>query len=462
MLKFNNDAGLTASSVDEVREAVRAVFTEAFTVNGKPALNTSPETPQGQLIDSITAMLVQKDSELLHMANMFDPRKSEGVWQDALGMLYFLQRHPAVNSTAKVTCTGLSGTRIFKGAMIQSTADGTQWEAVSGGTIPDGGPAVLEFTCTTPGPVSAPPGTLDKIITTIDGWDTVNNEAAATVGMEAESQDAFEIRRYRSVALNSTSSIDSAYSRLASLDGVIAVCVRQNRTDTSMRIDKVTIRPHSVYVCVLGGKDEDIADALYKTVSAGCDYTGTVTVEYKDKLTLGKDTIRFNRPSESAMMVVVTVRRSDNLAPDAENTIKKIVFNNFYGTQAAQKYSVSPVSRVVMGDDLYASRFTGPLTAAGIHELIGVKVGYKDGGVAKLKDSMAIPINVAPSLSMDDIKVEWRAAHIPVEGTIMGFKGENPDVTGFAQAPFYHQEETGEDSGASLDTVTSDGGKAKE
>lgn len=446
MLKFSVEAGTAVSSVDEVRETVRDVFVKAFAANGKPLLNTAPETPQGQLIDSITAMIVQKDSELLHLANMFDPRKSAGIWQDALGMLYFLQRHKAVNSSAMVTCTGLAGTRIYKGAMIQSTADGTQWEAVSGGVIPSGEPALLEFACTTPGPVSAPPGTLDRIITTIDGWDTVNNENAATVGMEAESQDAFEIRRFKSVALNSTSSIDSAYSRLATLDGVIAVCVRQNRTDTSMRIDKVTIRPHSVYVCVLGGSDNDIAEALYKTISAGCDYTGTVKIEYKDTLTKAKDIIRFNRPAESAMMVVVTVRRSNSLAPDAEEIIKDVIYNNFYGTAAAQKYSVRPVSRVVMGDDLYASRFTGPLTAAGINELITVKIGYKSGGIAQLRDSMAIPINVAPSLTREDIKIEWRAAVIPVDGTVLGFKGDNADAVGFDQAPFFHSDTETDDS----------------
>ena len=85
--------------------------------------------------------------------------------------------------------------------------------------------------------------------------------------------------------------------------------------------------------------------------------------------------------------------------------IKDIVFNNFYGTSESQQYSIQPVERVIMGDTVYASRFIGPLYAAGFEQVISAQIAYKkDSGLA---DLIAVPINVAPSLTRDDITVEW-------------------------------------------------------
>ena len=84
MINFDDAAGVYASEVEEVREQVRAVFIEAFKTNGGGIINTDPSTPQGQLIDSITALIVQKDNDILYLANMFNPLKSQGIWQDLL------------------------------------------------------------------------------------------------------------------------------------------------------------------------------------------------------------------------------------------------------------------------------------------------------------------------------------------------------------------------------------------
>ena len=43
------------------------------------------------------------------------------------------------------------------------------------------------------------------------------------------------------------------------LDDVIGCVVRENKTNQPKVIDGVTLSPHSVYVCVLGGNDGAIA-----------------------------------------------------------------------------------------------------------------------------------------------------------------------------------------------------------
>ena len=98
---------------------MRQAFIDAFKKNGAGELNTEPETPAGQLIDSITAEIVQKDSEILYLANQFNPLTASGRWQEAIGQIYFIDRKSGVNSTAICTCTGRAGTVILAGSQIE-------------------------------------------------------------------------------------------------------------------------------------------------------------------------------------------------------------------------------------------------------------------------------------------------------------------------------------------------------
>lgn len=435
MVTFDPQTGIKVSEVSEVREQVRAQWIKAFAQEGKPTLNTEPETPAGQLIDAQTYSIIEADNRLLFLANMFDPRKAQGIWQDALGKIYFLTRHPAVASTALITCTGRNGTFIPKGAQIRSIVDNTVWTCSKSVNIPQSGSVDVTFACDDTGPITAAPDTLTKIVTTIAGWDLATNKQAATPGQEEESQAAFEHRRYTSVALNSRSALESAYSRIAALDGVIAVCVRQNRSDNVRHIDKVALKPHSVFACVLGGKDEDIAQALSDTVALGCEYTGTTEIKIKHPLTRAEDTVRFTRPYERPLKILVTIRESDDInATTATDAIKNLIYQNFYGTAAAQQYSTEPVLRVVMGTNLYSSRFISALAAAGYQEVINLQMGLSP--TEPSRDFIAIPINECPTLSLSDITIRWRPAYVAPEGSYFGFSNDDPNVTGFDQAPF--------------------------
>lgn len=406
MITFDKDIGLVASSVEEVREQVANIFIKAFKQNEGSTLNTEPSTPQGQLIDAITALVVEKDNDIIYLANMFDPLKSEGIWQEALGKVYFLPRHQAIASRAEITCRGRAGVFIPTGAAIHSKNDDiTKWTCVKGNSIKSDGMVKLVFECSVTGPVSAAPDTLTEISSTIGGWDSATNEQAATVGQDVEGTASFEDRRYKSVALNARSSAESVYSRLADLNGVLAVCVQQNRGDTPITIDEIEINPHSVYVCVLGGDDDAIAKAMYATVSAGCDYTGTTEVEVLDPVTKAKDTIRFNRPEEKAIKLQVSIRKLDGQPSNAESLIKDLLLQNFLGTEQAQTFSVTPLTRVVMGDGLYSSRFYPSLTANNFHSVVSILLSWKDE--ESLSESLAIPINVCPTLNVDDIEIKW-------------------------------------------------------
>ena len=246
------------------------------------------------------------------------------------------------------------------------------------------------------------------------------------------------------MALNSRSSLQSAYSRVAALDGVIAVAARQNRTERLTKVDGVAINPHSVYFCILGGQDQDIAQALYNTVSAGCEYTGTTVVEVHDSVTRATDTVRFSRPNELAVKMVVYLVQLATTSKVVEEDVKNIIYQNFYGTDAAQPPAGSglpAVQRVTMDTELYASRFTTALVNAGYNYVTTIKMAMPKNGT--LREQLTIPINVCPSLSLDDITIVWLPVAPIVDGQYFGFDnpdGDNGLAAGFDQAPFYNED----------------------
>ena len=408
MLHFNEDTGFYTDEVGDVRSEVADAWVSAFAREGEPPLNTEPETPAGQLIDSQTAAIAEKDSELLYLCNMFDPRKSSGVFQDCLGQIYFLTRKGAVPSQATVTVTGLPGTVIPVAAQIRSITDDTLWSSTEAVTIPAGGTATAVFACMTPGAISAAAGTLTRIVTVVAGWDTAINTSAAVVGNPAESRGAFESRRYASVALNSRSTASAIYARVLQIPDVVSCYVTQNRTSTPQVIDGYTLKPHSVYVAVVGGDDDDIAQALYDTVSAGCDYNGNTEVQITDPSTGALETVAFNRPAEMDVYIRVTLVTDTALTDQQVTSIKQALYNNFYGLDSGIVLDDQPIPRVTMNTIIYASRFPVSLYNLGFSNVLEVNVRKDEG--EPWADSVRATLNDDPVLLLDSIQIVTEVA----------------------------------------------------
>lgn len=404
MSTFDSSLGMVVDDVETVRAAVQEAWQNAFSDVDTPPLNVDASTPQGQLIDSQTASIVEKDNQILYLSNMFNPLTAEGIWQDALAQIYFITRQSAIASTVTCTCTGRKGTVIEAGAIIENADDGTQWQCVEAATITSDGTVDVEFECTETGAIEAAAGTLTKIVTVIAGWDAVTNVEAATVGQSQETQGAFEARRYKSVALNSRSCCASVYARVGQVEGVLSLYVNDNKSDSAVEIDGVTLAPHSIYVCVTGGTDEDIARAIYNSVSAGCAFNGNTEVEVTDEFTSAVNTVKFSRPDNMDVAVRVTLRMDDNLPANAVTLTREAVYANFYATNNESQGGV-PLTRVSQGDELYASRFYPSIVNAGVAYILNVEVSDNPDSSDAWQAMIHIPIDKSPVLTTDNITV---------------------------------------------------------
>ena len=76
-IKFNPQTGLSADDTETIRAAIVADWQTVFD-DEDVTLNTEPESPAGQIIDSISALVTAKDSEFLSLANQFNPLTADG------------------------------------------------------------------------------------------------------------------------------------------------------------------------------------------------------------------------------------------------------------------------------------------------------------------------------------------------------------------------------------------------
>lgn len=397
--------GPLAPDTSSIRAAVLADWQQAF----DNTLNPDAATPQGQLITSETAIIADKNDQLLFLSNQFNPDVAEGVWQDALGRIYFLDRKPALPTVVACLCVGLPGVVIpgldagagVTPALVED-ATGQQYMCQTSGVIAASGSVTLPFQAVTPGPVECAADTVTRIVTVIAGWDTVNNPAPGVTGQDVESRAAFEQRRRNSVALNGNGSVRAVYANVFDVDGVIDCIVRENVGNTPKNIGAVTLAPHSIYVSVVGGADADIAQAIADRKSAGCDMNGNTSLTVTDAVTGAEQVIRWERPATVRFGVQVSFVVTPSTPTDIEARIRSAVLAVFEGTDA----SCAGFERVRLGDTVYASRFYAGIIQAGVTDLIGVKLAAPyTGPTSAWGESVNLEINEAPALAAEDIVI---------------------------------------------------------
>ena len=406
-LKFDPQTGLSVDEVADVRDAIRADWIAAFAERDKPPLNVAPESPAGQLIDSETALVAAKDSELLYLANMFNPQTAEGVWQDALGKIYFQKRHMNDPSVVTCTCMGRYGTVIPAGSIVLMD-DGHTLTSTSEATIGSGGTADVIFQMREGGPVPIPAGTVNAIVTTIPGWDTVTNPAAGTVGRFIESQAEYESRRKKSVALNAHGSVIAIYAAVAAVRGVLDCMVLENVGPDPIVKYGVTIGGHSVCVSVYGGADEDIAEAIYLKKDGGCGTSGDTRIAHV-ATDFNNAVYRYGivRPTPTpirmhAHIILTSEPRSyiTGMPSPITGDVRNAIIGDFNGENAK---TGNP--RVGMASRVYASRFyPACILTAGVVELVDIKIALGTGEFADYVDIMA---DQEPTLSPEDIAITY-------------------------------------------------------
>ncbi|EHL7666714.1 baseplate J/gp47 family protein [Salmonella enterica] len=314
----------TDDVIDEVRDEFRAVFGDDII--------TDDWTPQGVLINAEVKARTTVIENNAAVANQINPNLAGGIFLDAIWMLTGGQRRGATYSQVTGICRGVAGSIIPAGSRAR-TKNGDEFATLEQVIIGDLGTVNAVFQATSTGPIPAPAGSLTQIIDAVLGWETVTNDAVGSLGQDVQSDVSARAMRRKTLALQGVSITEAITSALYNTPGVRSLKFRENVYDVEKVIDGVTMRPHSIYVCVDGGTDDDIAQALLASKSAGCGYNGNTTVTVTDPISGQKYVVNFDRPEEITVLMRVDVSSRAMSTVQIQNAVRLAIIDYARGEQ---------------------------------------------------------------------------------------------------------------------------------
>lgn len=389
------DQGIIAPSTQDVLAALKQMFRDAFSAQD---LNLSETTPQGQLAVSLTAIIQNERDQMIQLMNQIDPQYSRGIWQDAIGELYFLTRQQSTFSVASVLFEGLVGVVVPLGFQIGDQS-GNIWQTTGDFIIDTGGSVTGTVQCLVAGVIEAAPDTITNIIVALSGLDRVTNPTAAIAGLDEETRENFEIRRQESVSANAKNTDAATRGAIANLPTVVDVWVKSNPTDTTVNFGSTNypVTRNSILISVVGGVDYDIAWQALVKAGTGCSFVGNTEVTVYDNDTFVVDPpdykVKFLRPDSVPVKFKVTIEDIAEMSYQDEQNIKNAILDSLKTGK----------TRARIAQSIRAAQYIPVVTSATDLSIIGLDVS-SDGGTI-WKNQIQLGVDEFPLTTAFDITV---------------------------------------------------------
>ncbi|EFO1751155.1 hypothetical protein DVI71_14150 [Escherichia coli] len=345
-------------SVPDIADVLAGRLTDMSTALGGGA-SQSLSSPQGQIAQSDTEIIAQEYDKLLCLFNQINPDFSTGRFQDGIGRIYFMERIAAQGTVVTATCIGQIGTTIPAGSTAVDTS-GYIYQSIDNAVIPSSGSVDVQFVNTTTGPIPCAAGSLNQIYRAVSGWDAVNNISPGVVGVDVESRIAFETRRRQSVARNSRNQDASTLAALLATDGVLDAYVWSNRTAETVNkgTTNFPILAHSVYICVYGGADTDVAESIFNTYNPGANMNGNTTFTVYDDVNYMPPypsyVMQWQKASPTRVYFKVNVDASLNPPSDITKQVKEMIVTVFNG-------GYEGIGKARIGSTINAGKYYAPV-----------------------------------------------------------------------------------------------------
>ncbi len=308
--------------------------------------------------------------------NSFSPATAQGSGLSRNVLINGIKRLIPSNSTAELVIVGTAYTTITNGVAVDVLNQ--QWALPSPITIPSSGTITVTATAVVQGALNALPDTITGIFTPTQGWQSVNNPAAATPGAPTESDGALRARQQVSTALPSLTVLEGTVGAVANVPGVTAVQDYENYTDMT---DSNGLPPHSISFVVEGGLDADVAQAIQIKKTPGTNTYGTTTVPTVDSNGV-PITINFFRPTNALIGVQVTLQPLASWI-SSNTTIIADAIAAFINTQIPiGGITLSGSANGISYSQLFAVAYVPGTSAAGSFIIESIELSKNGGGLA--------------------------------------------------------------------------------
>lgn len=390
---YLDETGVVVPDTAEILTEIEAEYTSAIDAN----LNTAPMTPQGLLINAEALVRAEVVANNAALANQINPNIAGGIFLEAICALTGLDIPQATNTIVPgVRVTGVYPTSIPAGAQARTAAGDIfiTTETVAFGTD---GSATVDFEAAETGPVPCAIGALTQIVSGVLGWETVTNSNAGSLGVLPPSDAQLRALRNATLALQGASLAEAMQSAMSVVPGVrIPIAFRENEQAVDRTIDGIFLVKNSVWACVDGGTDTDVATALLAAKSGGCNWNGTTIVGVIDPYSGQTFHVRLDRPTAIGVRVKATVRLPDSSV--TSDTVKQAILDYAAGL-------ITNFTGFVVGGDVSPFEIAGGITVEcpGVF-VTKIEVGLAPAGTLQTTE-LAMALNQKASLAATDIQI---------------------------------------------------------
>ena len=394
--QYVNSTGVIVPDTSTIQVGVQGEYTEAFATD----MSVDPETPEGVLITAETVTRSEVVRNNAALANQINPNVAGGMFLKAICALTGLDPPAATFSTiANVAVTGATTFFLPIGSQAKTPA-GDIFQTTAGVTFDADGNAVVNFQAVVAGPTPAVAHSLSVAVAVL-GWENVDNANAAVLGQTEPSDDALRILRNNTLALQGSSLAEAIKSAVSVVPGFHSMQFRENKTGTDATIDGIFLLKNSVWACVQGGLDTDVATALLDSKSGGCNWNGAVTVNVTDPSSGQVYAVTFDRPTDVPVLVKATVR-APTAAIDPTNAVKQAVLDYANGLIPDQVgfvvgSSVSPfeISGAIMSEipGVYVRKLEVALAPSGAYQTTEIALDLNEPATIAITDITVVVVS---------------------------------------------------------------------
>lgn len=256
--------GFLVPSISSIVSGIEAYYFQAY----GPNLNTSPDTPDGQLIYLMAEAIYQQYQIGQQVYSNSKIYEAQGAALEELTALSNVYRVPGYPSICQgVILSGVAATFIPQGSIAQSST-GSKFYSAFDVTLNDVGSGVVDFVSAENGSIVCPQSQLNTLVTKIPGWTGVSNPSAAIKGALDESDSQLRQRFLGLVGQYSMGYVGTIQALVKKIIGVNDCVVYNNPTRALAPAPWLT-PPNSVAVLVDyldQSLESAIAYAIFQTI----------------------------------------------------------------------------------------------------------------------------------------------------------------------------------------------------
>ena len=360
----------------------------------QPFMNESADSIFGQMSQIISEELAICWEAAYMASQQFNPANASGATLRSLVQLEGITPSYGAKTQLRMKMYGTAGTVIPAGSIISSEDDSQTYITVENATIGDNGTVYVNANCTETGPNDPAWNTIFVIKTPVYGWTKAENYSTVSVGANADTDTELHIKQEKATSSTSYRQVDAIEAGLMNVDGVKFARLYVNKTLTT---DDNSIPGKTIAPVVVGGTDEDVAEALRLKCGTLDNFYGTTTVSYTGPLGDTQE-VKFSRPAPVVILMNIVISLTEN-STFQESEIDKI-------KQAIvdyAQYDQSGLTGFPPGSDIIRTRLYTPINSIPGFKVDTLEIGKVDGIIAE--QDVAINWNEIGSFSTSNITV---------------------------------------------------------